>query len=210
MTTVTALPKHETFAQKWRKPLSRLAAVVGVLFVIFTRPVGLGQGWHLILEMVGFLFLIFAAMGRIWSLAYIAGRKNKSLCQSGPYSITRNPLYFFSFLGAVGLMLVCQSGLLAIVVAAFFLSYYSFVIRGEEIRLAKLHGQEFVEFCNRVPRFWPRFGKSSTTEATVELNLKPFTRGMRETFWFLAIIIFADALEWAHLKNLWPTFTLPF
>jgi len=91
-----------------------------------------------------------------------------------------------------------------------FLTYYSFVIRGEEIRLGKLHGQEFVEFCRRVPRFWPQFGKSSSSETTVELNLKPFTRGMGETFWFLAAIILTDALEWARLHDLWPTLLLPF
>ena len=39
------------------------------------------------------------AFGRIWCSLYIAGYKNNVLVIEGPYSMCRNPLYFFSFIG---------------------------------------------------------------------------------------------------------------
>ena len=42
------------------------------------------------------------AFGRIWCSLYIAGYKNNVLVIEGPYSMCRNPLYFFSFIGGLG------------------------------------------------------------------------------------------------------------
>ena len=42
------------------------------------------------------------AFGRIWCSLYIAGYKNNVLVIEGPYSMCRNPLYFFSFIGGIG------------------------------------------------------------------------------------------------------------
>ena len=209
MKSAACLPKHETLAQKWRKSTSAFVAAIGMLTALLTVPTGLGSGWHELTELTGFALLGVATLGRIWSLAYIAGRKNRELCQSGPYSLTRNPLYFFSFVGLVGFTLGVQNVLLGGVAAVCFLGYYAFVIRGEEKRLQQLHGEKFDEYCQRVPRFWPRLARPSG-EATVELNLIPFTRGMREAACFLAAIVLADLIEWAHIQALWPTVSLPF
>lgn len=209
MIITATLPKHETLAQKWRKPASTVVATLGLSAAALTVPIGLGTGWHLMLELSGFMLLVLAALGRIWSLAYIAGRKNRELCQTGPYSLTRNPLYFFSFLGMIGFTLAMQNPLLTVIAATCFLTYYTFVIRGEECRLRTLHGEVFEDYCRRVPRFWPRVA-TPTSQASLELNLVPFMRGLREVFWFLAAIVLADSLEWAHTSQLWPTFTLPF
>jgi protein-S-isoprenylcysteine O-methyltransferase Ste14 len=209
MIAAAILPKHETLAQKWRKPISKLIALLGLAAAVLTVPANLGSGWHEVMELSGFLLLMLAAVGRIWSLAYVAGRKNRELCQTGPYSLMRNPLYFFSFVGLVGFTLGMQNILLGVVGAACFLIYYSFVIRGEECRLRQLHGETFEAYCHRVPRFWPRSARP-TSEVSLELNLVPFMRGLREVFWFLAATVLADSLEWAHVMQLWPTFTLPF
>ena len=209
MITAAILPKHETLAQKWRKPVSKVVVVLGFVMAVLTVPANLGSGWHEVMELSGFLLLMLAGVGRIWSLAYVAGRKNRELCQTGPYSLTRNPLYFFSFIGLIGFTFGMQNILLGAIGAACFLTYYAFVIRGEESRLRQLHGERFDDYCQRVPRFWPRLAKP-TSEASLELNLVPFMRGLREVFWFLAAIVLADSLEWAHMSQLWPTFTLPF
>jgi protein-S-isoprenylcysteine O-methyltransferase Ste14 len=210
------LPKHATLVQKWRKPVSLVFAIFGVTVAVFTAPPGLASarglapGWQEACKLIGILLLNMAALGRVWSLAYVAGRKNRELCQTGPYSMTRNPLYFFSFLGVVGFALALPNIPLALVGGVCFLSYYAGVIRGEEGRLRLLHGSAFDAYCTAVPRFWPKRGIPPVSGESLQLNLGPFTRGLREVFGFLASILLADAIGWAHRQQLWPTLTLPF
>ncbi len=40
--------------------------------------------------------------GRLWSILYVGGKKSAELVRTGPYSITRNPLYLFSCVAAAG------------------------------------------------------------------------------------------------------------
>ena len=42
------------------------------------------------------------------------------------------------------------------------------------------------------------------------MHVGPFMRGLREVSWFLAIIIFAEILEWVHLNSGWTFVQLPF
>lgn len=205
----TAFPKSSSIAESWRKPASYLFATTGMAVAVFTVPRGFTVGWHEAIEQLGFLLLILAALGRIWSLAYIAGRKNRELCRLGPYSLMRNPLYFFSFVGVVGFTLALQHPLLTAATGAGFLLYYSAVIRSEERRLRALHGAEFDDYCATVPRFFPRLMMPTGAES-LQLHLAPFTRGLREVFWFLAAIILAEILEWAHVHQFWGVITLPF
>jgi protein-S-isoprenylcysteine O-methyltransferase Ste14 len=201
---------NPSFAQSWRKPISICCAVIWLFAAVFTVPRGFASGWHEAVEFVGFLLLIIAAQGRIWSMVYIVGRKNRELCQSGPYSLMRNPLYFFSFIGVVGLALALQHVLLGLIAGAGFLIYYAAVIRGEERMLTAIHGDCFTDYQKRVPRFWPRWAMPDGGGDSLLLHVGPFMRGLREVFWFLAVIILAEILEWAHLEHVWYSWPLPF
>jgi protein-S-isoprenylcysteine O-methyltransferase Ste14 len=53
-------------------------------------------------EIASYLLVAVATVGRLWCGIYVFGRKSKALCLDGPYSICRNPLYIFTFLGALG------------------------------------------------------------------------------------------------------------
>ena len=84
---------------------TRISQVIGLLFLFLfmfsqkeldvTAPYVSG-----ILFLVGCLCVGAAMAGRMWCAQYIAGYKNDVLVREGPYSVCRNPLYFFSFLGA--------------------------------------------------------------------------------------------------------------
>lgn len=204
-----AIP-NASLAQRWRKPVSILCAILWLAAAILCVPCGFASGWHEMIEYVGFLLLIIAAQGRVWSMVYIVGRKNRELCQSGPYSLMRNPLYFFSFLGVLGLGLALQQVLLGLIAAVGFLAYYEAVIRGEERILKSIHGEAFGAYCDQVPRFWPRLAWPDGGNDTLLLHVGPFMRGLREVFWFLAVIIFAEILEWVHVQPNWGLWKLPF
>lgn len=60
------------------------------------------------LWLMGWLFVGVGAMGRIWCSIYISGYKNNKLVMEGPYSLCRNPLYLFSYLGGVGIMFILK------------------------------------------------------------------------------------------------------
>jgi protein-S-isoprenylcysteine O-methyltransferase Ste14 len=96
--------------ERWRKSISRALAVLIIASLIMSEPPS--AAWlKLMLRIAGVLFIGAAVLGRIWCALYIAGRKNTDLCIDGPYSICRNPLYLFSFFGAVGFAFVAGSRL---------------------------------------------------------------------------------------------------
>lgn len=187
-----------------RKPFSFLIVFSWLIVALMLRPRGFGSGWHTVMELTGFLLLIVAALGRVWAYAFIGGRKNQELCQDGPYSLCRNPLYFFSFLGVAGAGLALQNFTLFSVGVGGFLIYYHFVIRAEERRLQELFGESFTAYCRGVPRFWPRLHHLVLPES-VTLPSKLFGRTLSEVFWFLAAIVLIEVIELGKTDQWWPT-----
>ena len=99
------------FIAYYRTRLSQLFGLLFILLVMFT-----GKKLDLVApEISGVLFLIgcalvgIAIVGRLWCAQYIAGYKDNTLVREGPYSMCRNPLYFFSFLGTIGVGLCTES-----------------------------------------------------------------------------------------------------
>ena len=83
-------------------------------------------------------------------------RKREALAVTGPYARTRNPLYLGSALLAAGFMIAGRSWIAAALLAAYFLIFYSMVIRREQSELHAQYGAAFEEYAKRVPVFWPR------------------------------------------------------
>ncbi len=76
--------------------------VLLVIALIFVRSQSTGS-LHEYIEAFGISLIVAAIIGRMWCTLYIGGRKSAEIVQSGPYSVTRNPLYVFSSIGAVGI-----------------------------------------------------------------------------------------------------------
>lgn len=86
---------------------------------------------------------------RAWSAGHLA--KNQQLAQSGPYALTRNPLYLGTLLVACGLVIAGRSVLLAVVFALVFLLVYLPVIELEEQHLRGLF-PDYEAYAQRVPK----------------------------------------------------------
>jgi len=146
-------PLHSP-SERYRKPISQLIAVILIGTLLLTQAPAYPIGKP-IFEAIGLLLVASGVLGRLWCALYIAGHKNSALRNDGPYSICRNPLYFFSFCGLMGITLYSELGLLTLILALLFLGYYMLVIRGEETRLSGLFGQPYLDYLKHVPSFWP-------------------------------------------------------
>jgi protein-S-isoprenylcysteine O-methyltransferase Ste14 len=90
--------------------------------------------------------------------------KHAGLATSGPYALTRNPLYLGTAMVVAGLLVAAHSWIAGILGAAYFAIFYPPVIQREERRLRARYGSAFDEYAARVPRFWPRLRGVASTD----------------------------------------------
>lgn len=175
--------------------LSRLFGFVVLAYIVLTAPPTFFAGWIAELgELAGFVLLAIAAFGRLWCLVFIAGKKNQTLLTEGPYSIVRNPLYVFSFLGVVGLGLAVKNPWLAAILGVCFASYYPFTVTQEERRLASIFGAAYAQYCARTPRWAPNFQLYREPQ-TLTVYPAKILHGLLDAMWFLWAFLLSEALE---------------
>ncbi|RLB20261.1 MAG: isoprenylcysteine carboxylmethyltransferase family protein [Deltaproteobacteria bacterium] len=157
-----------------------------------------------VLFLLGAVLVGIASLGRLWCSVYIAGYKTDHLVTQGPYSMCRNPLYFFSLLGALGVGLASETLLIPFVILIAFVGYYPLVIKSEEVELIRLHKSEFEIYLKEVPRFFP---KISLLKEPEEYIVKPivFKRHMFSAFWFIWFMGIIEIIEELHELKVLPT-----
>jgi protein-S-isoprenylcysteine O-methyltransferase Ste14 len=187
--------------QKIRKGavLVALLALMGAALV--TQSVGGVDGrWHEMVEAAGLAMIVFSIVGRAWCTLYIGGRKKADVVDSGPYSITRNPLYVFSFFGAFGVG--AQSGSAAIACGFVLASLLIFrlTVAREEAFLSREFGERYEAYRARTPRFVPNFGLWRDTE---ELTVRPslFLLTIRDGLVFLLAIPIFEMIDLAQAEG---------
>ncbi len=178
--------------EKLRKPASWMVLAGLAVWGARLAPVRDGRLEAAALA-IGLFAVIVAMLGRVWCALYIAGRKNAELCQDGPYSMVRNPLYFFSLIGAVGVALATLRWPMVPATVALFLAYYHAVIRSEEARLTALFPQTYPAYRESTPRLFPRLG-GHRTRAALTLDPRDVTRALREVVWFPIAFVAVAAL----------------
>jgi len=142
---------------KSRLWVTRIFGGLIILLLLFTgHSFKQGEIIDISFEISGLLLLSICSFGRLWSLMYISGYKSNSIITEGPYSIVRHPLYFLSFIGAVGIGLASENVLILALIIGFYLFYYPFTILAEEQKLTEKFGQSYAEYMKKVPRFFPK------------------------------------------------------
>ncbi|HKJ71294.1 MAG TPA: isoprenylcysteine carboxylmethyltransferase family protein [Gammaproteobacteria bacterium] len=203
--------QHRLHQTRARRRLSQVVGAGAVALALGTRSTWLEAGWApLVLAWAGLLLVVAGVFGRLLSTLYIGGRKSSEIVTAGPYGLTRNPLYFFSFLGLLGIGLgSANPAVLAVLVLAFAL-YYPGVFAQEEAKLLRKHGEPFAAYQQRVPRFWPRLGGSWEEPDWVEASPRELRSALGDAFWFIAAYIALRAIAEAHARGLLPAYPLPF
>lgn len=192
-TTASPTPIAAAWFARCRKFVSWLVALAFIGLLIFTISPG-SPANILVMEIGGMLLISAAVLGRIWCALYIAGRKNVELCRDGPYSVCRNPLYVFSFFGAVGFTLVARSEPLALALILVFTVYHHFVIRAEEARLREIFGVEYDDYCAVVPRVWPRL-KLHWSRSSLVIDPRVVGKAILAAAWFLIALCGYEVIE---------------
>lgn len=143
--------------QRVRKVVLGLVILGGVaLFALGTCAYEHAQSPHAIIKWMGVLALVICIFGRTWCALYIGGRKIEQLVTSGPYSVSRNPLYFFSILGAIGAGAQFGSIVSGSVFGILTWAVFRLVVWQEEQILLQRHGATFESYAASVPRFLPK------------------------------------------------------
>jgi protein-S-isoprenylcysteine O-methyltransferase Ste14 len=189
---------------------TRLAVLPVVALLFLSEPIWNEYGLiHEPFEYVGYALVIVCVVGRIWCSAYVGGYKNTKLIDTGPFSIVRNPLYVFSFLGLLGIGLITVRLSIAALLCGAFVCYYSWVVEREESHLAERFGDTYQDYKRRVPRWLPRF---SLYHSEDEITTRPsyILRTIRDSLWFFATLPAIKAIEYMQVAG-WikPLFKLP-
>jgi len=164
---------------------SRAAVLFALTYaVLVPAPAAIPAIVLKLFEWVGLGLLIVTALGRLWCLSYIAGIKNEVMVTEGPYSVVRNPLYVFNFIGAVAFGLVVANPVLALLLAVGFSVFYPSVIRNEEAVLARVFGKTYARYRDSTPRWLPRWSNFHEPESW-NINPRVFRGGMLDAMWFL-------------------------
>jgi protein-S-isoprenylcysteine O-methyltransferase Ste14 len=193
--------------QKLRKVavLVFLLALIALSLVTQT-PGGVETEWHETLELVGFGAMALSIIGRAWCSLYIGGRKKAEIVDRGPYSISRNPLYVFSFIGAFGVGAQTGSLTIAVLFVLAALLVFRLTVHREEAFLAQEFGEAYARYKARTPRFWPRF---SLWRDEAELTVRPslFLLTIRDGLVFLLAIPIFELIEVGQVDH-WLTVLL--
>lgn len=81
----------------------------------------------------------------------------KKLIINGLYRYTRNPIYLGALLVLLGYILWFGSGIMILYFLLFVLAYQILITLIEEPILRNTFGKDYEEYCQKVPRWIPRF-----------------------------------------------------
>ena len=150
----------------------------------------------------GLILIIIGEIIRINAVRYAGGVTRTTnvgapnLCTSGPYSRTRNPLYFGNMIIYSGVVLFSGGPLmvpLLCVVLSFFTFQYYMIISLEEETLKELFREEYLEYCKNVPRLFPRIlpweDDSAIQPASFASTIKTEKRTLQNIVMIIFIII---------------------
>lgn len=170
-------------------------ATLGALFFfsgsLWSYPV------HETIRWIGVGLIFICISGRTWCSLYIGGRKTHELVTTGPYSVSRNPLYVFSIIGAIGVG--AQFGAVSVAVLAGICAWlvHILVVKQEERLLLAEHGEVYARYLAEVPRFFPRFSLWKNVEV-LEVLPRTVARTYVDACLFLAAIPVAEGLDILH------------
>ena len=158
--------------------------------------------------LIGFILIAIGESLRMWAVSYAGGITRTtnvgapSLCTSGPYGYTRNPLYIGNMIIYSGVVFVAGSlNILSMLIVtwAFFIIQYYLIINLEQNTLIDIFGKEYKNYMNNVPIFFPRLTSWKNKDKYVPMKfsktIKTEKRTLQNIILLILIIYFKHYLK---------------
>lgn len=143
---------------RWLAILARRRVALGFLTaaatIVFSRPTWVTWG-------AGFAVALAGETMRIWAAGHL--EKGREVTRSGPYRLTRHPLYLGSAVVALGVVVASRSPIIAVLVVAYLSFTLSAAIRTEEAFLSQAFGDGYARY--REARAEPMMRRFSVARA---------------------------------------------
>ena len=157
--------------------------------------------------LIGFILITIGESLRIWAVSFAGGatRTTKvgapSLCTSGPYRYTRNPLYIGNMIIYSGVVFIAGSLNILftlIITWGFFTIQYYLIINLEQNTLIDIFGNEYEKYINNVPKLFPRLrswkNKDKYRPMKFSKTIKTEKRTLQNIILLILIIFFKHYL----------------
>lgn len=166
-----------SWAYQYRLPVTLTCCITAWVLVVLSRPLVIeGTTVDHCWDSLGWWLLIAGMSLRLWATLCIAGRKRKELVDFGPYSLCRNPLYWGTLLMALSVMAFFKSPTFAVIGLLPLAMYLIGVVPNEEQYLRRRLGSDYVDYCRRVPRWWPNLANYRPANQSLPLSAPAIRR----------------------------------
>ncbi len=132
---------------------------------------------------------------RLWSVAVI-GKESRTrgsgatrLVTQGPYAYVRNPLYLGNLLLTLGATCISKLLWMLPIVFALYLIQYVPIILWEEHNLTARLGPPYAAYCQRVPRWVPRWPQRASGAARLPYQWRAAFWSERSTLGTVALLL---------------------
>jgi len=141
---------------------------IAILIVLYqSLLLGYELSFPFFLGYLGWVSLLAGLLVHIWTAKLLGIREligyaelrpggEYKLITSGPFSLVRHPTYGAHTLIFLGVFLITGYLATGILVVLDFLVSYFIITRLEEKELARRFGQDYQDYMQKVPRFFPR------------------------------------------------------
>jgi protein-S-isoprenylcysteine O-methyltransferase Ste14 len=162
--------------------LIKYRSFIGILCLVVVLWLATPNVWSIF---VGFFFMMIGMFFRAWSSGYI--NKDKELATEGPYSLTRNPLYFGNLLLGAGIAIASNNLVTALICSGYYVFFFTFLIAIERKRMKERFGPLYEEWAKQANLFFPRIKKIKKFDFNIAFYMK--NREYRVLFYSLFVIV---------------------
>jgi protein-S-isoprenylcysteine O-methyltransferase Ste14 len=154
---------------------------VGILCLVVVLWLATPSVWSI---SIGFFFMMIGMFFRAWSSGYI--NKDMELATEGPYSLTRNPLYFGNLLLGTGIAIACGNWYSIVVFVVYYFSFFTFLIAFERKRMKRRFGAQYEAWAKQANLFFPKIRRIRKFNFNIAFYMQ--NREYRVLFYSLFVI----------------------